>query len=108
MASQANAASASRAVLTVAFCCMAAMGEGFDLQTPGVTMPVLAPLFHLTTGQGFIGGFVSSKALFASMSTFGLMLGAVIGGRASDLAGRKWVTVLGDGPSPLGARRVRL
>jgi AAHS family 3-hydroxyphenylpropionic acid transporter len=93
MASQANP-SASRAALIVAFCCMAAMGEGFDLQTPGVTMPVLAPLFHLTTGQGFLGGFVSSKALFASMSTFGLMVGAVIGGRASDLVGRKWVTVI--------------
>jgi AAHS family 3-hydroxyphenylpropionic acid transporter len=86
--------SANRAVLIVACCCMAALGEGFDLQTPGVTMPVLTPLFHLTTGQGFIGGFVSSKALFASMSTFGLMVGAVIGGRASDLVGRKWVTVI--------------
>jgi AAHS family 3-hydroxyphenylpropionic acid transporter len=93
MAPQANASS-NRAALIVAFCCMAALGEGFDLQTPGVTMPVLTPLFHLTTGQGFIGGFVSSKALFASMSTFGLMVGAVIGGRASDLVGRKWVTVI--------------
>ena len=93
MASQASA-SASRAALIVGFCCMAALGEGFELQTPGVTMPVLAPLFHLATGQGFIGGFFSSKALFASMSTFGLMVGAVIGGRASDLAGRKWVTVV--------------
>ena len=53
-------ASANRAILITAFCCMAAMGEGFDLQTPGVTMPVLAPLFHLTTGQGFIGGLASS------------------------------------------------
>ena len=86
--------SAGSSVLVIVFCCMAALGEGFDLQTPGVTMPVLAPLFHLTTGQGFIGGFFSSKALFASMSTFGLMVGAVIGGRASDLLGRKWVTVI--------------
>jgi AAHS family 3-hydroxyphenylpropionic acid transporter len=87
-------AGADRSALVVFFCCLAALGEGFDLQTPGVTMPVLAPLFHLTTGQGFIGGFFSSKALFASMSTFGLMVGAVIGGRASDLVGRKWVTVI--------------
>ena len=94
MASTEQAPGANRAFWIVAFCCMAALGEGFDLQTPGVTMPVLAPLFHLTTGQGFIGGFVSSKALFASMSTFGLMLGAVLGGRASDLVGRKWVTVV--------------
>lgn len=93
MATQATPG-AGRAALITVICCMAAMGEGFDLQTPGVTMPVLAPLFHLTTGQGFVGGFVSSKALFASMSTFGLMVGAVIGGRASDLLGRKWVTVI--------------
>ena len=94
MASEAKASSVNRTFWIVAFCCMAALGEGFELQTPGVTMPVLAPLFHLTTGQGFIGGFVSSKALFASMSTFGLMVGAVIGGRVSDLVGRKWVTVI--------------
>ena len=94
MASGARTAGVNRGVWIVAFCCMAAMGEGFDLQTPGVTMPVLAPLFHLTTGQGFVGGFVSSKALFASMSTFGLMVGAVIGGRASDLLGRKGVTAV--------------
>ena len=94
MASSANTAGVSRAFWIVAVCCMAALGEGFELQTPGVTMPVLAPLFHLATGQGFIGGFFSSKSLFASMSTFGWMVGAVIGGRASDMLGRKWVTVI--------------
>jgi len=94
MASNATAASGSRAAWIVAFCCLASVGEGFDLQAPGVTMPVLAPLFHLTTGQGFVGGFFSSKSLFPAMSTFGLMFGAMIGGRASDLIGRKWVTVI--------------
>ena len=94
MASSATASSATRAVWIAAFCCLATVGEGFDMQAPGVTMPVLAPLFHLTTGQGFVGGFFSSKALFASMSTFGLMFGAMIGGRVSDLVGRKWVTVI--------------
>jgi AAHS family 3-hydroxyphenylpropionic acid transporter len=71
------------------------MGEGFDLQAPGVTLPVLGPLFKLATGegQGFLAGFLSQKSLFLSISTFGLMLGAVIGGRLSDLVGRKWVTV---------------
>jgi AAHS family 3-hydroxyphenylpropionic acid transporter len=89
-------AGGGRAAWIVAFCCLASMGEGFDLQAPGVTMPVLAPLFHLATGEGggFIGGFFSQKSLFLSMSTFGLMLGAMIGGRASDLIGRKWVTVI--------------
>ena len=81
----------NRGVLAVAACCLASFGEGIDLQAPGVTMPVLAPLFHLTTGQGFWGGFIGTKGLFASMSTFGLFFGAMIGGRLADLVGRKWV-----------------
>ena len=84
---------ASRGAWVVAACCLASLGEGIDLQAPGVTMPVLAPLFHLTTGQGFWGGFIGTKGLFASMSTFGLFFGAMIGGRLSDLIGRKWVLV---------------
>lgn len=82
-----------RGAWVVAACCLASLGEGIDLQAPGVTMPVLAPLFHLTTGQGFWGGFIGTKGLFASMSTFGLFFGAIIGGRLSDLIGRKWVLV---------------
>ncbi|MGZ3273694.1 MAG: MFS transporter [Caulobacteraceae bacterium] len=81
----------NRGVLAVAACCLASFGEGIDLQAPGVTMPVLAPLFHLTTGAGFWGGFIGTKGLFASMSTFGLFFGAMIGGRLSDFIGRKWV-----------------
>lgn len=84
---------ASRGAWVVAACCLASFGEGIDLQAPGVTMPVLAPLFHLTTGAGFWGGFIGTKGLFASMSTFGLFFGAMIGGRLSDLIGRKWVLV---------------
>lgn len=83
----------SRGAWVVAACCLASLGEGIDLQAPGVTMPVLAPLFHLTTGTGFWGGFIGTKGLFASMSTFGLFFGAMIGGRLSDLFGRKWVLV---------------
>src|SRR3569833_2715235 len=83
----------SRGAWVVAACCLASRGEGIDLQAPGVTMPVLAPLFHLTTGEGFWGGFIGTKGLFASMSTFGLFFGAMIGGRLSDLIGRKWVLV---------------
>ncbi|MDB5459782.1 MAG: major facilitator superfamily 1, partial [Caulobacteraceae bacterium] len=88
-------ASGNRSILIVAFCCLAAMGEGFDLQAPGVTMPVLGPLFKLAAGEGkgFIAGFLSQKSLFLSMSTFGLLFGAMIGGRAADLVGRKWVAV---------------
>lgn len=87
----ASSARASRGVWVVAACCLASFGEGIDLQAPGVTMPVLAPLFHLTTGEGFVGGFFSTKSLFLSMSTFGLFFGAMLGGRLSDLVGRKWV-----------------
>ena len=87
------ASTSSRGAWVVAACCLASLGEGIDLQAPGVTMPVLAPLFHLTTGQGFFGGFIGTKGLFASMSTFGLFFGAMIGGRLSDLIGRKWVLV---------------
>jgi AAHS family 3-hydroxyphenylpropionic acid transporter len=83
----------TRGAWVVAACCLASLGEGIDLQAPGVTMPVLAPLFHLTTGEGFWGGFIGTKGLFASMSTFGLFFGAMIGGRLSDLIGRKWVLV---------------
>src|SRR3569833_4187861 len=83
----------SRGAWVVAACCLASLGEGIDLQAPGVTMPVLAPLFHLTTGEGFWGGFIGTKGLFAAMSTFGLFFGAMIGGRLSALNGRKWVLV---------------
>ncbi len=89
-------ATSSRSTLIVALCCLAGVGEGFDLQAPGVTLPVLGPLFHLATGegQGFFAGFLSQKSLFLSMSTFGLMFGSVIGGRASDLVGRKWTAIV--------------
>jgi MFS transporter, AAHS family, 3-hydroxyphenylpropionic acid transporter len=93
MASTSTAGNLGRGAWVVAACCLASLGEGIDLQAPGVTMPVLAPLFHLTTGLGFWGGFIGTKGLFASMSTFGLFFGAMIGGRLSDLIGRKWVLV---------------
>lgn len=89
-------AASSRSILIVALCCLAGMGEGFDLQAPGVTLPVLGPLFHLATGEGegFVAGFFSQKSLFLSMSTFGLMFGSMVGGRASDLVGRKWTAIV--------------
>jgi AAHS family 3-hydroxyphenylpropionic acid transporter len=96
MTASAQPAKAGNRLLIVAFCCLAAMGEGFDLQAPGVTLPVLAPLFKLSAGAGggYLAGFISQKSLFLSMSTFGLMVGAVIGGRLSDRIGRKWVAVV--------------
>lgn len=69
-------------VLVIALCCLVAGFEGIDLQAPGLTIPVLAPLFQMTPG---------SKGLFLSISTFGMIFGASIGGRISDLLGRKYV-----------------
>jgi AAHS family 3-hydroxyphenylpropionic acid transporter len=86
-ASQARA-SGQGAVLTVALCCLVAMMEGIDLQAPGLTLPVLGPLFKMSAGD---------KGWFLSISTFGLMIGAALGGRLSDRIGRKWVLIIAAG-----------
>ena len=59
--------------------------EGIDLQAPGLTVPILGPLFKMSPAD---------KGWFLSISTFGLMIGAAIGGRLSDRIGRKWVLIL--------------
>jgi MFS transporter, AAHS family, 3-hydroxyphenylpropionic acid transporter len=69
-------------LITVALCYLIALFEGFDLQAAGVSAPKLGPAFHMTPAQ--LGWFFSS-------STFGLMLGAALGGRLSDRFGRKAV-----------------
>jgi AAHS family 3-hydroxyphenylpropionic acid transporter len=75
---------AANVFVLIALCCLVAAFEGIDLQAPGLTIPVLAPLFHMTPG---------SKGLFLSISTFGMIVGASIGGRMSDLVGRKYVLI---------------
>ena len=75
----------ARAIVIVALCCLVTMLEGIGLQAPGLTMPVLGPLFKMTA---------NAKDWFLSASTFGLILGAAAGGRLSDLIGRKWVLIL--------------
>ena len=72
-------------VLTVALCCAVSIIEGFDLQSAGVAAPRLAPALGLNPGQ---------LGLFFSSSTFGLMFGALIGGRLSDYFGRKTVLLI--------------
>lgn len=64
--------------LTLAF--LAAVIEGFDLQAAGVAVPKLAPAFGLSPQQ--IG-------LFFSAATFGLIFGALAGGRIADAWGRR-------------------
>jgi AAHS family 3-hydroxyphenylpropionic acid transporter len=71
-------------IITVALCYLIALFEGFDLQSAGVAAPKLGPAFHLKPAE--LGWFFSS-------STFGLMLGAAIGGRLSDRFGRKRVLI---------------
>ena len=64
----------------VAVCCLLAVFEGFDLQSAGVAAPRLAPDLGLSP---------DALGWFFSVSTFGLMLGAGVGGRLSDRLGRK-------------------
>jgi AAHS family 3-hydroxyphenylpropionic acid transporter len=71
--------------LTVGLCCLVAVLEGFDLQAAGVSAPRLSQSLGLTSAQ--LGWFFSS-------STFGLMVGAAIGGRLSDRYGRKIALLL--------------
>lgn len=71
-------------LIAVALCCLLALFEGFDLQAAGVAAPRLAPDLGLTPDD---------MGWFFSVSTFGLMVGAAMGGRLSDRFGRK-VTLL--------------
>lgn len=70
-------------VLILCFC--AAMIEGFDIQAAGVAAPKLAPALGLAPGQ---------MALFFSSATFGLIFGAIVGGRIADRFGRRTGLIL--------------
>lgn len=59
---------------------LAAIIEGFDLQSAGVAAPSLGPAFGLTPGQ---------MGLFFSAATFGLIFGAMAGGHVADRFGRR-------------------
>ena len=72
------------AIRVIVLCFLAASLEGVDIQSMGVTLSKLGPLFHLSKSQG---GWA------ASTSIIGLMIGAAIGGRLSDRIGRKKVLV---------------
>jgi len=70
----------SGGLIAVAICCLLALFEGFDLQAAGVAAPRLAPDLGLKP---------ENLGWFFSISTFGLMAGAALGGRLSDRFGRK-------------------
>ena len=65
-------------------CFIAGLCEGYDLQSAGITAPKFAPVFHLLPAQL---GWVFSA------STFGLFIGALVGGRLSDRIGRRSVLI---------------
>ncbi len=69
---------------TIACCLLAVFCEGIDLQAAGVAAGGIIPEFKPSPDQ--IGTFFSA-------STFGLFLGALVGGRLSDSIGRKRVVV---------------
>src|SRR5947207_2096224 len=68
--------------LIVAFCFVAAMCEGMDVQAAGVAAAGIKLDLKPTPGQ---------LGLFFAAANFGLLFGAVFGGRLSDRVGRKWV-----------------
>jgi AAHS family 3-hydroxyphenylpropionic acid transporter len=73
---------------TLHFCVMAALCEGIDLQAAGVAAAGIGAEFKPTPDQ---------FGTFFSASTFGLFLGALIGGRLADSIGRKKVLVASTG-----------
>lgn len=70
--------------LTILLCFFSALFEGFDIQSAGVAAPRLAQALHVDDP--------TLKWVF-SANIFGLLVGAVIGGRLADVIGRKRVLV---------------
>ncbi|HWE47338.1 MAG TPA: MFS transporter [Caulobacteraceae bacterium] len=74
----------ARARWTLALCGLAALTEGFDIQSMGVAAPGIAPALKITRDQ--LGPVFSASLL-------GLLIGAVVFGRVADRVGRKWVLI---------------
>ena len=75
-------------VRVLILCALVILLEGFDLQAAGVSLPRLAPHFHLLPGQ---------LGLFLGASAVGVLLSAAVGGILADRFGRKPVLVTGVG-----------
>jgi MFS transporter, AAHS family, 3-hydroxyphenylpropionic acid transporter len=75
----------SDAVVTLSLCFAMALLEGLDLQSVGVAAPRMAHEFGLSVAQ---------MGLAFSAGTFGLLPGAMLGGRLADRVGRKQVLIL--------------
>lgn len=72
------------ALLAVATCFLVALLEGIDIQSMGLAAAGMAGEFGMQPQQ---------LALALSASLFGLMAGAIVGGRLSDLVGRRAVLI---------------
>jgi AAHS family 3-hydroxyphenylpropionic acid transporter len=70
--------------ITIVFCVLAALCEGIDLQAAGVAAAGIGAEFTPSADQ---------FGTFFSASTFGLLLGALLGGRLADSLGRKKILV---------------
>ena len=64
--------------------CLAALAEGYDLQSAGLAAPKFAPLFHLDPAH---------LSWVFTANTIGLFVGAVAGGRIADHTGRRVVLI---------------
>jgi MFS transporter, AAHS family, 3-hydroxyphenylpropionic acid transporter len=80
----ATSGASSLAAISVFFCFLAALCEGFDIQAAGVAALGLSRTFTPTPEQ---------LGLFFSAGNAGLLVGAVVGGRLADRFGRKIVLV---------------
>lgn len=69
-----------RVAIIVAICFLTALMEGLDLQAIGVATPLMAPEFGLSK---------QALGVILSSSPFGLLLGAIAGGKLADVFGRK-------------------
>jgi MFS transporter, AAHS family, 3-hydroxyphenylpropionic acid transporter len=81
----ARSSSSASAVATLSLCFAIALLEGLDLQSVGVAAPRMAREFGLS---------VTQMGLAFSAGTFGLLPGAMLGGRLADRVGRKRVLIL--------------
>jgi AAHS family 3-hydroxyphenylpropionic acid transporter len=79
-----NRANLPGRMITIVFCVLVALCEGIDLQAAGVAAAGIGAEFKPSPDQ---------FGTFFSASTFGLFLGAIIGGRLADSLGRKKILV---------------
>src|SRR5258708_742776 len=64
--------------------CLAALVEGYDLQSAGLTAPKFAPVFHLDPAH---------LSWVFTANSIGLFIGAVSCGRLADSVGRRVVLI---------------